>query len=299
MENNIQVSRKLGYIKCPDRFFIKNDEAKNLPDNEILILCTGSQGEALAALSRIANGTHRQVSIKPGDTVVFSSNPIPGNASSVSKVINKLYRAGARVLTNEAINNLHTSGHASQEEQKLMLLLTRPKYFFPVHGEYRMLKIHAKLFEEVGLTKGNAFVLSNGDSILLHNEEARLGPRIHVDDIYVDGNDITGLSTAVLRDRQILSEDGMVSVLISMDSRGGCLLNKPIIMSRGFVYMQDSKDMIREAELLVSRELSKLLKRKTTFGEIKNTIRDTLAPYFYQKTKRNPMIIPVIMNKKV
>ena len=295
MENNIQVSRKLGYIKCPDRFFIKNDEAKNLPDNEILILCTGSQGEALAALSRIANGTHRQVSIKPGDTVVFSSNPIPGNASSVSKVINKLYRAGARVLTNEAINNLHTSGHASQEEQKLMLLLTRPKYFFPVHGEYRMLKIHAKLFEEVGLTKGNAFVLSNGDSILLHNEEARLGPRIHVDDIYVDGNDITGLSTAVLRDRQILSEDGMVSVLISMDSRGGCLLNKPIIMSRGFVYMQDSKDMIREAELLVSRELSKLLKRKTTFGEIKNTIRDTLAPYFYQKTKRNPMIIPIIM----
>ena len=299
MENNIQVSRKLGYIKCPDRFFIKNDEAKNLPDNEILILCTGSQGEARAALSRIANGTHRQVSIKPGDTVVFSSNPIPGNASSVSKVINKLYRAGARVLTNEAINNLHTSGHASQEEQKLMLLLTRPKYFFPVHGEYRMLKIHAKLFEEVGLTKGNAFVLSNGDSILLHNGEARLGPRIHVDDIYVDGNDITGLSTAVLRDRQILSEDGMVSVLISMDSRAGCLLNKPIIMSRGFVYMQDSKEMIREAELLVSRELSHLLKRKTTFGEIKNTIRDTLAPYFYQKTKRNPMIIPVIMNKKV
>ena len=230
MENNIQVSRKLGYIKCPDRFFIKNDEAKRLPDNEILILCTGSQGEALAALSRIANGTHRQVSIKPGDTVLFSSNPIPGNAGSVSKVVNKLYRAGARVLTNEAINNLHTSGHASQEEQKLMLLLTRPKYFFPVHGEYRMLKIHAKLFEEVGLTKGNSFVLSNGDSILLRDGEARLGPRIHVDDIYVDGNDITGLSTAVLRDRQILSEDGMVSVLISMDSRAGCLLNKPIIM---------------------------------------------------------------------
>lgn len=298
MENNIQVSRKLGYIKCPDRFFIKNEEAKRLPDNEILILCTGSQGEALAALSRIANGTHRQVSIKPGDTVLFSSNPIPGNAGSVSKVINKLYRAGARVLTNEAINNLHTSGHASQEEQKLMLLLTKPKYFFPVHGEYRMLKIHAKLYEEVGL-HGEAFVLSNGDSIILRDGHAKLGPRIHVDDIYVDGNDITGLSTAVLRDRQILSEDGMVSVLISMDSRAGCLLNKPIIMSRGFVYMKDSTEMIREAELLVGKELSRLLKRKTTFGEIKNTIRDTLGPYFYQKTKRNPMIIPVIMNKKV
>ena len=299
MENNIQVSRKLGYIKCPDRFFIKNDEARRLPDNEILILCTGSQGEALAALSRIANGTHRQVSLKPGDTVLFSSNPIPGNAGSVNKVINKLYRAGARVLTNEAINNLHTSGHASQEEQKLMLLLTKPKYFFPVHGEYRMLKIHAKLFEEVGMQKGNAFVLSNGDSILLRDGEARLGPRVHVDDIYVDGNDITGLSTAVLRDRQILSEDGMVSVLIAMDSRAGCLLNKPIIMSRGFVYMKDSTEMIREAELLVGQHLTNLLKRKTTFGEIKNTVRDTLAPFFYQRTKRNPMIIPVIMNKKV
>ncbi len=298
MENNIQVSRKLGYIKCPDRFFIKNEEAKRLPDNEILILCTGSQGEALAALSRIANGTHRQISIKPGDTVLFSSNPIPGNAGSVNKVIDKLYRAGARVLTNEVINNLHTSGHASQEEQKLMLLLTKPKYFFPVHGEYRMLKIHAKLLEEVGLEKGNAFVLSNGDTILLRNEEARLGPRIHVDDVYVDGNDITGLSTAVLRDRQILSEDGMVSVLISMDSHQGCLLNKPIIMSRGFVYMKDSVEMIREAELLVGDALSQLLQRKTTFGEIKNTIRDTLGPYFYTKTKRNPMIIPVIMNKK-
>lgn len=299
MENNIQISRQLGYIKCPDRFFIKNDEARRLPDNEILILCTGSQGEALAALSRIANGTHRQISIKPGDTVLFSSNPIPGNTGSVNRVINKLYRAGARVLTNEAITNLHTSGHASQEEQKLMLLLTKPKYFFPVHGEYRMLKIHAKLYEEVGFPIDHAFVLSNGDSILLRDGEARLGPRIHVDDIYVDGNDISGLSTAVLRDRQILAEDGMVSVLIAMDSRAGCLLNKPIIISRGFVYMQDSKEMIREAEYLVNRELTKLLKRKTTFGEIKNTIRDTLSPYFYHKTKRNPMIIPVIMNKKV
>lgn len=299
MENNIQVSRKLGYIKCPDKYFIKNDEARRLPDNELLILCTGSQGEALAALTRIANGTHRQISIKPGDTVVFSSNPIPGNAASISRVVNKLFRAGAKVLVNSAFNSLHTSGHASQEEQKLMLLLTKPKYFMPVHGEYRMLKIHAKLYEEVGFKKENAFILSNGDTILLHNEEARLGPRIHVDDIYVDGNDITGLSTAVLRDRQILSEDGMVSVLIAMDSHTGELLNKPIIMSRGFVYMKDSVDLIRGAERLVGKNLTALLKNKTTFGEIKNTIRDTLGPYFYQKTKRNPMIIPVIMNKKV
>ena len=264
MENNIQVSRAMGYIKCPDRFFIKNDQAKKLPDNEILILCTGSQGEALAALSRIANGTHKYVKIKPGDTVVFSSNPIPGNAYSVNVVVNKLFRAGAKV-----------------------------------HGEYRMLKIHAALSQEVGVPAENSFVLSNGDTILLNNGEARLGPRIHVEDIYVDGNDISGLSTAVLRDRQILSEDGMVSILISMDSRAGKLLTHPVIISRGFVYMKDSFHMIREAEKLVEISLTKLLQGKTTFGEIKNTTRDILSSYFYRKTKRNPMIIPVIMNKKI
>lgn len=299
MENNIEISRSLGYIKCPDRFFIKNDEAKRLPDNEILILCTGSQGEALAALSRIANGTHKYVKIKTGDTVVFSSSPIPGNAFSINRVVNKLFRAGAKVLVNTAFNNLHTSGHASQEEQKLMMLLTKPKYFFPVHGEYRMLKIHAKLSQDVGVPEERTFVLANGDTILLNKGEARVGPRIHVDDIYVDGNDISGLSTAVLRDRQILSEDGMVSILISMDSRSGKLLARPVIISRGFVYMKDSFRMIREAEKLVDDALKKLLAGKTTFGEIKNVTRDTLSAYFYRKTKRNPMIIPVIMNKKV
>ncbi len=298
MENNIQVSRQLGYIKAPDRFFIKNDQAKKLPDNEILILCTGSQGEALAALSRIANGTHKYVKIKPGDTVLFSSSPIPGNDYSINVVVNRLFRAGARVLVNTAFNNLHTSGHASQEEQKLMMLLTKPKYFFPVHGEYRMLKIHAQLSQEVGVPPENSFVLSNGDTILLNHGEARLGPRIHVDDIYVDGNDISGLSTAVLRDRQILSEDGMVSILISMDSHSGKLLTRPVIISRGFVYMKDSFAMIREAENLVGHALNKLLAGKTTFGEIKNTTREVLSSYFYRKTKRNPMIIPVIMNKK-
>lgn len=298
MQNNIQVSREMGYIKVPDSFFINNNEARHLPDNEILILCTGSQGEALAALSRIANGTHKHVKIKPGDTVVFSSSPIPGNAPNINVVVNRLFRAGARVLVNTAFNNLHTSGHASQEEQKLMLLLTKPKYFFPVHGEYRMLKIHAELSQEVGLPKDHTFVLSNGDTILLNNGEARLGPRIHVDDIYVDGNDLSGLSTAVLRDRQILSEDGMVSVLIAMDSHKGTLLTKPVIISRGFVFMKDSIPMIKEAESLVENSLSQLLANKTTFGEIKNTTRDVLSQYFYRKTKRNPMIIPVIMNKK-
>lgn len=299
MANNITIARKLGYIKAPDRYFITNEEAKHLPDNEILILCTGSQGEALAALSRIANGTHRQVKIKPGDTVIFSSNPIPGNTASVNNVINKLYRAGATVLENSSISNLHTSGHASQEEMKLMFLLTKPRYFFPVHGEYRMLAIHKRLYQEVGGQEDHAFILSNGDSLLLRDHEVRIGPRVHADDIYVDGNDLTGLSTAVLHDRQILSEDGMVAVLIAMDSHAGTLLNKPVIMSRGFVYMKDSQTLIREGEALVRGALSRQLKGKTTFGEIKNTVRHTLETYFYQQTRRHPMIIPVIMNKKV
>lgn len=299
MANNITIARKLGYIKAPDRFFISNEEAKHIPDDEILILCTGSQGEALAALSRIANGTHRQVKIKPGDTVIFSSNPIPGNQASVNNVINKLYRAGATVLENSSISNLHTSGHASQEEMKLMFLLTKPRYFFPIHGEYRMLVIHKKLYEEVGGAKDHSFILSNGDTLLLNHGECRVGPRVHADDIYVDGNDLTGLSTAVLHDRQILSEDGMVAVLISMDSHAGTLLNKPVIMSRGFVYMKDSQELIREGENLVRNALTKQLRSKTTFSEIKNTIRHTLETYFYQQTRRHPMIIPVIMNKKV
>ena len=298
MENVVSTSRNLGYIKAPDRFFIRPEEARNYPDEELLILCTGSQGEPLAALSRIAAGTHRNIRIKSTDTVIFSSSPIPGNATSINRVVNKLFRLGARVLTHSALNSLHTSGHASQDEMKLMILLTKPKYFFPVHGEYRMLKIHSELAQDIGIPKENTFVLSNGDTIILKDGEARLGPRIHADDIYVDGNDISGLSTAVLRDRNILTEDGMVSILISMDSRAGVLLNKPVIVSRGFVYMKDSYEMIKEAEKLVENALTELLKTKTTFGEIKNTIRDTLSPYFYDKTKRNPMIIPVIMNKK-
>jgi conserved hypothetical protein len=298
MENVIQTSRKMGYIKCPDNYFIKNDQAKRLPDNKILILCTGSQGEALAALSRIAAGVHKFVSIKPGDTVVFSSSAIPGNAASINKVVNKLFRSGANVLTNSALNSIHTSGHAGQEEQKLMLMLMKPKYFMPMHGEYRMLKIHAKLADEVGIEPDNSFVLLNGESLLLKDGEVTRGSRVHSDDIYVDGNDISGLSTAVLRDRQILSEDGMVSILVSMDSRAGKLLHRPVIISRGFVYMKDSKAMIHDAERLVQDALRPVLSRKTTFGEIKNTIRDTLVPFFYNKTNRNPMIIPVIMNKK-
>lgn len=299
MENVITTSRKLGYIKCPDSYFIRNSDSKKYKDHQILILCTGSQGEPLAALSRIAAGVHRHIHIKPGDTVIFSSSAIPGNASSINNVVNQLFRQGANVLTHSAFNSLHTSGHAGQEEQKLMLLLMKPKYFMPMHGEYRMLRIHAKTAYEVGVARQHAFVLSNGDSLILRNHEIFRGPRVPTDDIYVDGNDYSGLSTAVLRDRTNLSNDGMVSILIAMDSHAGKLLARPKIVSKGFVYEKDRISMFDEAEQLVNDKLTILLSRKTTFGEIKNTIRDTLEPYFHQKTSRNPMIIPVIMNKKI
>ncbi len=299
MENVINTSRQLGYIHCPEHFFIKSGEAKQFPDHQILILCTGSQGEPLAALSRIAAGTHKNISIKPGDTVVFSSSTIPGNAPAINHVVNQLFRSGANVLTHSALNSLHTSGHAGQEEQKLMLLLMKPKYFMPMHGEYRMLRIHAELAHEVGVAPGHAFVVANGDTVVLRDGEAFRGGRVPTDDIYVDGNDISGLATSVLRDRQHLSSDGMVAILISMDSRVNQLLCKPVIVSRGFVYMKESTAMIREAEQLVSGALNRLMARKTTFAEIKTTVKDTLEPYFYQKTNRNPMVIPVIMNRKV
>lgn len=298
MINVINIGRKLGHIQCPESSLISANEAKHVHPSKLLIICTGSQGEPLAALSRIADGTHQHVRIKPGDTVLFSSSPIPGNADSVNRVVNKLTRAGANVLTNSALNNIHTSGHASQEEQKLMLLLIKPKFFMPVHGEYRMLKIHTSLAESVGIPKDRSFICSNGDTLILRDGVVEPGGRIQAGEVYVDGDDVSGVKTAVIRDRMLLSEDGVVAVMIAMDSRVGKLLSRPMIVSRGYVYMKDHTDMIREAEEKVKRALETLLEGKTTFNEIKNTARDVLGSYFYQKTKRNPMIIPVVMNKK-
>ena len=297
MENNIQVSRAMGYIKCPDRFFIKNDQAKKLPDNEILILCTGSQGEALAALSRIANGTHKFVKIKPGDTVVFSSNPIPGNAYSVNVVVNKLFRAGARVLTNTAFNNLHTSGHASQEEQKLMMLLTKPKYFFPVHGEYRMLKIHAELSQDVGIPPENTFVLSNGEVVCFSPEGSRIAGHIPAGDVYVDGSGIGDIGNVVLRDRQILSEEGLVLIVVTVDLEKRELLAGPDILSRGFIYMRESGEMINEAQGILYDALMDAFNQEGEISEhqLREILTDAIEPYLYEKTRRSPMILAMIM----
>ena len=299
MENVVDIARKMGVIKIKNSQLLSPDELNHLPDEEVCILCTGSQGEPLAALSRIANGTHRFIHLKPSDTVVFSSNPIPGNASSVNKVIDKLFRSGATVLSRSVLTNLHTTGHASREEQKLMLQLVRPRYFMPIHGEYKMLMQHRQTAIDTGVPKENIFVCANGDILILRNHQILQSDwRFQGDDIYVDGNDISGLSTAVLKDRRILADNGLVAVIIAIDSKENKILSRPVIVSRGFVFIKDSQALIKEAEYIVNANLQEKMKEKTTFSEIKNCIRSTLEPFLYKKTHRNPIVIPVILNSK-
>ena len=299
MENVVDIGRKMGTIHIKNSDMLSRDELAHTPDDKICIICTGSQGEPLAALSRIANGTHRHIHLKPGDTIVFSSNPIPGNTSSVNKVVDNLFRAGATVLTKSVLNNLHTTGHASKEEQKLMLQLIRPRYFMPVHGEYKMLMQHRQTAMEVGIPKENIFVCANGDILILRNHEILQSDwRYQGDDIYVDGNDISGLSTAVLKDRRILADNGLVAVVIAIDSKINKILMRPVIVSRGFVFIKDSQGLIKEAEFIVNASLQERMKEKTTFSELKNCVRSTLEPFLYRKTHRNPIVIPVIINSK-
>lgn len=299
MESTISMAREYGYIHIPDSTIVSPDQIKTVKNEELVILCTGSQGEPMAALSRISNGEHNFIKIMPGDTVVFSSSPIPGNTASINRVVNQLTRIGANVLTNSIFSNLHASGHPSKQELRLMLKLFRPTYFMPVHGEYRMLRLHAELAQSLGMAKDHTFVLANGDTLILKNHHITEGRRIQTDDIYIDGKDITGLSTAVIRDRNVLSNDGMVSIFVSIDSRINRLLQKPKIISRGFLSLDSSSSvLLKHASEQVEQELNALMEtNKVTFGEIKNTIRNSLSQYLYARTRRQPMIVPIIMNK--
>ena len=299
MENVVTIGRKMGKIKVGEQHFLSPDQLGRTPANKTCIVCTGSQGEPLAALSRIANGTHRYIKLIPGDTVVFSSSPIPGNGASVNQVVNKLFRAGANVLTKSILSNLHTTGHASQEEQKLMLQLIKPKYFMPIHGEYKMLVQHKETGKETGLADDHIFTCANGDVLILRNHQVfESSWRIQADDIYVDGNDISGVSTAVLKDRTILADNGLVAAIIAIDSKENKVLCKPVIVSRGFVFIKDSQGLLREAEQIVYAALNEKMKERTTFSELKNCVRSTLEPFLYNKTHRNPIVIPVIINSK-
>ena len=296
MEFAVQVARDYGYIKVKDSSFITPEQLSELKKNEICILCTGSQGEDMAALSRIANGTHKDVTIYPGDTVVFSSSAIPGNGVFIDTVINTLVRKGANVLKNSVLYAVHSSGHPSKQELRLMIRLIKPKYFMPIHGDYRMLKIHADLATTVGVEKGNTFVMENGDSLLLSKHKITKGPHFPAEPVYIDGRDIGGLNEAVIKDREILQEDGLVAVVVAIDSNKSVLVGEPEIITRGFV--NNGSDMSANIAEIVTLSLNKKLAEKVTFADIKNEIRRSVANYVYFKSERKPLVIPVVMDMK-
>lgn len=296
MVNIIGIASELGYIQIPNDTLIDIDHMKNYPDDKLVLITTGSQGETMAALSRMANSTHRRISIKPGDTIVFSSSPIPGNEKAVSNIINELFRKGAEVI----FQDTHVSGHACAEEIKLIYALTRPKYAIPVHGEYRHLKAHAKLAETMGIPKDHIIVLSSGNVLEFKDENAKIVGQVPHGGIMVDGLGVGDVGNIVLRDRQMLSQNGLLIVVLTLSRHDNRLLAGPDIVSRGFVYVRESEMLMEDARKAVDQAVSKCLDGKVNdWSKIKSVIRDTLSDYVWKQTKRNPMILPVIMEVDV
>lgn len=291
MVNIITVAQELGYIQIPENTLIDIEELRNYPDEKTVLITTGSQGENMAALSRIAANIHKKVSIKPGDTVILSSTPIPGNEKAVSKIINELEMKGAKVI----FQDTHVSGHACQEEIKLIYTLTKPQYAIPVHGEYRHLKRHAELAESLGIDKRNICILSSGDVLELCEDYAEVTDTVPTQGILVDGLGVGDVGNIVLRDRQLLSQNGLLIVVVTLEGGSNQVLAGPDIVSRGFVYVREAENLMEECRDVVEDTLYKCLDHNITdWGRLRTSIRDELSDFLWQRTKRNPMILPII-----
>ncbi len=296
MINMIETARELGYIEAPENVFIDIDMIKSYPDEQLVIITTGSQGEAMSALTRMAAGDHRKVEITPNDLIIISATPIPGNEKLVSKVIDDLMKIGAEVVYS-ALADIHVSGHACQEEQKLMISLVRPKYFIPVHGEYRQLVAHSETAKKVGVDPQNIFMTTNGRILEIGESGARLTGTVPFGRILVDGLGVGDVGNIVLRDRQHLSQDGLIIIVIAMDSSTGEIISGPDVISRGFVYVRESENLMDDVKKTVKEEIQKCEEKHITdWTTIKTALKENLRDYVYQKTKRNPMILPIIMD---
>jgi len=296
MEKVVDIARSFGYIKIPDAFIVQTNQIKTIRNNELLILCTGSQGEPNAALSRIAGGEHKDVSIIPGDTVVFSSSAIPGNGIMIAHIVNLLTRAGADCITNSILADIHSSGHPSKQELRLILKLFNPKYFMPMHGEYRMLRLHAELATTVGIPSENSFVLDNGDTLVLARHKITRGYQMEHGVTYIDGKDINGLNEAVIADRKILSEDGLIIVAVGIDTRNNVIIDKPSIYNKGTI-TRTKDNTLADIQNIVIQTVNASLKGKPNFADIKANIKSAVTSYIFNMTRRKPMVIPVIMSK--
>lgn len=298
MDTSIDIARKCGYIKDKN-IIISAEEANKLEPSKVCLLCTGSQGEPLAALSRIASGTHKQIKLIPNDVVIFSSSPIPGNSASVSKTINKLYLKGVKVYTNGDNVDIHSSGHANQEELKLMIRLFKPEFFAPYHGEYRMLKTHADVACECDIPKSNTFILNNGDILNMNKEGIKKQGHIQAADIYVDGSRIGDVSNVVVKDRMLMSNNGILAIIINIDTKNKILLNNPLVTTRGYILVNESLDLIKEIEMYCKKIINNKLKEKNiNFSELKNELINSLVPMLSDRTGRVPIILPIIMDIK-
>ncbi|MBR3882246.1 MAG: ribonuclease J [Clostridia bacterium] len=294
MINMIQTAVELGYINAPKNIFIEIDMIKNYSDDQLVIITTGSQGEPMSALTRMANGEHKKVNINSNDLVIISATPIPGNEKFVSKVIDDLMKIGAEVVYS-SLADVHVSGHACQEEQKLMISLVRPKFFIPVHGEYRQLIAHSNTAMQMGIPGENVLLMKNGKILELNENEAKFTSSVQVGKVFVDGLGVGDVGNIVLRDRQHLSQDGLIVVVLTMDKVGNILAG-PDVISRGFVYVRESENLMEEVKFLINTEVMKCAENHITdWATIKSTIRDSLREYIFQTTKRNPMILPIIM----